>query len=373
MKKLLFMVLVASLFAACTSNPYSKPKSYAVDGTMQMWDSGWVYFQVREEGKYITTDSVFSADGAFSFKGKITYPKQVFLKFEGLNRMVSFFLEAQKITVNASADNPSDAIIGGSPTQDLYSSYLGENQVYTDRLAEVYKLYNEAQKADDKTKMSELMLDYETVEKEELAHLIAFIKANPKSVIAPFLTLRNLYRLELNDVESLTGGFDLMLEDSQYTKDVKSRMEVLRNVQVGKEAPDFTMNDINGSPVTMSSLRGRYLLIDFWAAWCGPCRRENPNVVEAYKKYCEKGFDILGVSLDSDRDRWLKAIQDDHLVWHHVSDLKYWGNEAAKLYGVNSIPANVLLDPNGIIIARNLREKALHEKLEEIFGAQAVK
>ena len=136
----------------------------------------------------------------------------------------------------------------------------------------------------------------------------------------------------------------------------------------GGEAPDFTMNTPDGVPMKLSDHRGKVLLVDFWASWCGPCRRENPNVVAAYKKYHDKGFDVLGVSLDKDKERWVQAIEKDGLLWHHVSDLKSWQNEAAKLYGVSSIPATVLLDAEGRIIARNLRGPQLEAKLMEIFG-----
>jgi peroxiredoxin len=137
---------------------------------------------------------------------------------------------------------------------------------------------------------------------------------------------------------------------------------------IGGEAPDFTMNDLDGKPRKLSEFKGKVMLVDFWASWCGPCRRENPNVLKAYAKYHEKGFDVLGVSLDKTKESWLAAIEKDGLIWHHVSDLKGWQNEAAKLYGVTSIPHTVLLDKEGKIIARNLRGEALDAKLAEIFG-----
>lgn len=147
--------------------------------------------------------------------------------------------------------------------------------------------------------------------------------------------------------------------------------EILRmsaSFTIGAEAPDFAMNTPEGAAMKLSDLRGKVLLIDFWASWCGPCRRENPNVVAAYKKYHEKGFDVLGVSLDRTKDRWVQAIEKDGLPWHHVSDLKGWKNDAAKLYGVSSIPATILLDAEGKILARNLRGPQLEAKLEQIFG-----
>ncbi|MCU0348771.1 MAG: TlpA family protein disulfide reductase [Saprospiraceae bacterium] len=136
----------------------------------------------------------------------------------------------------------------------------------------------------------------------------------------------------------------------------------------GGEAPDFTMNDRDGKPVKLSDFRGKVMLVDFWASWCGPCRRENPHVVELYHKYHSKGFDVLGVSLDKTREPWLAAIEKDGLTWNHVSDLKGWSNDAAQLYGVSSIPHTVLVDRDGKIIARNLRGEQLTAKLREILG-----
>ncbi len=133
-------------------------------------------------------------------------------------------------------------------------------------------------------------------------------------------------------------------------------------------APLFSQNDPDGNPVALESFRGKYLLIDFWASWCQPCRLENPNLVANYAKYRARGFEIFGVSLDRDRAAWLKGIADDNLTWPQVSDLQFWNNEASRLYGVNSIPANFLLDPpDGIIIAKGLRGKQLEDKLAEIF------
>ncbi len=136
----------------------------------------------------------------------------------------------------------------------------------------------------------------------------------------------------------------------------------------GSMAPDFSLPKADGTPFSLSKLRGKYVLVDFWASWCGPCRKENPQVVALYNKYKDKGFEILGVSLDEDKEAWLKAIEKDRLTWIHVSDLKGWQNEAARLYNVNAIPMTYLIDPDGVIIAKGLRGPALEAKLQELLG-----
>ena len=159
---------------------------------------------------------------------------------------------------------------------------------------------------------------------------------------------------------------DTAVANTETIKDLKVRVEKMKKVAIGQKAPDFTLNDPEGNPVSLYSKVGaKLLLVDFWAAWCGPCRQENPNVVKVYKEFNKKGFDVFGVSLDRTKDAWVKAIADDKLTWTHVSDLQYWNSEAAQLYAVSAIPANFLLDENGVIIGRNLREEALYNKVKE--------
>lgn len=157
-------------------------------------------------------------------------------------------------------------------------------------------------------------------------------------------------------------------EDAKATAALQEQINRVQAFAVGGEAPDFTQNMPDGRPLSLSELRGRYVLIDFWASWCGPCRRENPHVVKLYEAYKDKGFTVLGVSLDRDEERWLKAIEADNLTWYQVSDLKGWSNSVAQLYGVRSIPHTVLLDPQGRIVARNLRGASLESTLEELLG-----
>ena len=166
--------------------------------------------------------------------------------------------------------------------------------------------------------------------------------------------------------ESFVANF----KDTQpeATADLQKDIDRLKNLSVGGFAPDFTQKTPDGEDFQLSSLKGKVVLVDFWASWCGPCRKENPNVVRLYNKYKEKGFEVLGVSLDKTKDRWVQAIEKDQLTWNHVSDLKGWQNEVAQAYGVNSIPHTLLLDQEGKIIATKLRAHTLEQKLVEIFG-----
>ena len=166
-------------------------------------------------------------------------------------------------------------------------------------------------------------------------------------------------------LKSLLIGLDNSIKNSPYIELINERIDQLNLSKVGNTIPSFSLRNSINEDVSIEYFRGQYVLIDFWASWCGPCRSENPNVVKAYNKYKQKGFTVLGISLDTDKDAWLKAISDDKLNWTHISDLQGWKNETAQKFGVRSIPFSILIDPEGIILAKNLRAQDLHEELEK--------
>ena len=172
--------------------------------------------------------------------------------------------------------------------------------------------------------------------------------------------------MPLDELKATRAKISSELAGCPYVKDLDGIIKQLENVQIGKVAPEFSLPDTAGVSVSLSGFRCKCVLLDFWASWCPPCRRENPNVVKAFNEYKDKNFTIVGISLDKDKSKWMKAIADDNLAWTHLSDLKYWDSEIPALYGVRGIPANVLLDPDGVIVAKNITGEDLHKKLKEV-------
>jgi peroxiredoxin len=197
--------------------------------------------------------------------------------------------------------------------------------------------------------------------------LDSLLAAHPASPVAAYFVVKDFaYKLDLEGMKAVRAKLDASLAGTEYVNQIESMIARMEKVQVGSVAPDFTLPDVDGNPVSLSSFRGKYVLVDFWAAWCPDCRKENPNIVAAWEKYKDKNFAVLGVSLDRNRDQWLAAIEKDGLKWTQVSDLKYWSSDAAVLYCIRWIPMSFLIDPEGKIVSIGLEGEELHNKLEEL-------
>ncbi|HAB51152.1 MAG: hypothetical protein A3K31_05965 [Ignavibacteria bacterium RIFOXYA12_FULL_35_25] len=365
MKRVVLFLLFTIIFASCST----KKDQYAIHGTVKGVDTGKIYLQKYDSEKWINIDSTRLEKGKFTFKGTIEIPEMRQIIMEEKQVVIPLFVENSNIDVQIFPDSIDKSIVKGSTSQDKYQEYITLSEVIDQRMEEAYKEWKKAKEVGDSIIMNRADSISTVLDGEMKKLLIDFAKTNNATVVAPYLVMRNSWQFELPDLEKIVSGLDTLINVSQYTQLLKKRIDILRGVEIGRTAPDLTMNDPTGKPLTLSSLRGKILLVDFWASWCGPCRVENPNVVKAYQQYNKKGFDILGCSFDKNREKWLKAIEDDKLTWHHVSDLQGWANAAGKLYGINSIPANVLLDKDQKIIARNLRGDDLINKLAEVFGS----
>jgi len=359
----LLIVLSFLLFACTTQNEFS------FSGTISGDAEGLVYLMDREDGKWIAIDSSEIVDGVFSFNGTVNAPVIYYLKTDAIGRnFFPVFMENSNMNCNIKLSPEVDYTIEGSSTHLEFDLVNDDLDVYKEEMDAIYQQYRTASSAFDTIRLNELLEQYDAKDEEQNQFILAYANDNPESYVAPYMVARYSFSFDEMDLEPIVNNFDESIMDSKYAIQLKERLDLLKRVAIGQAATDFEQELVDGQMLKLSSLYGTYLLVDFWASWCGPCRAENPNLVKNYRVFHKKGFDILGVSFDDNREKWLKAISDDELSWLQVSDLEGWGNAAGKLYGIRSIPSNILLDPDGVIIAKNIRGDDLNDKLQEIFG-----
>lgn len=313
-------------------------------------------------------DSVVIKNEQFSFRVKSGKEPSVYaLILQDVNYPMLFVTGNDPIQFTTSlATYPVATSVKGNANTLAMQEY---QKAFEPLIKQAQELNNEAKQInpEDEPGKNAFRKKAETFSRDVVNTGKQFINSHPKSIASIWLMMNELRsRLEPEEFRQLFESLDKSVQESQYGKSVTAYVKSLKANVLNVAADDFSQEDTKGQPVKLSSFRGKYVLVDFWASWCGPCRQENPNVVKAYNRFKDKNFTILGVSLDDNRERWLRAISQDGLAWTQVSDLRGWGNEVAVQYGVQSIPTNFLVDPAGKIIARNLRGEELEAKLEQL-------
>ena len=357
MRKLLLSIVAASMtLAACNAQ-----SGYKVTGTVEGMPDGKAIIATVNGSSLDTLAKADVKNGSFEFTGNVSEPTGAYIMVIGQRGAIPFMLENANITVNA---GQAGLTVTGSEGQKIYDQFMAINATAQQ---EAMKLQQEYQAANgDQAKMQAVQEAYAKLMTDAQAKETELIKANPDSYVSTFVIVSGMGQMEVEQLKEQYALLGEKVKASAQGKAIAAQIAKLESTAIGQIAPNFTITTPEGESISLYDIKGKVKLIDFWASWCGPCRGENPHVVEIYKEYHPKGLEIFGVSLDNNKEAWVKAIADDGLVWKHGSDLKGWQSAPAQLYSVSGIPHTVLLDENNKIIAKNLRGDELKQKIAEL-------
>lgn len=376
MKKVFLLLAVVAILASC-----GKEKKFEINGTIKGIteavgsDQVQLFLKVAgADNALVTIDSVMvDSTGVFKMAGKSSEADMYYLTDVEERPILSFFMDpGDKIVISGDVSDWENVSITGSESQKIYEDYLKGGMTIRAEQQGLYQEYMQAmQMMEDSIKRDSVVADvearWEALVGKASEEMRTFVKKNNKSAVAAFLINSEMRSVEdASKLDSLVQMLDKSLMETKFIKEVTKRIETLRVTDIGATIPEIKLADTANVEVALSSLRGKYVLVDFWAGWCRPCMEEMPYLVQAYDNYKDKNFTIYGVSLDKDRSSWVDAINRFNMPWINVSDLQYWDCPYVKTFGIQGIPMNILIDGNGVIIAKNLRGAALEAKLAEV-------
>ncbi len=357
MKKLFIILLMPLLGLAQPTN------GFVIKGNISgIKDNTEVILMSGNDGKTITSDK--AVKGVFTLTGKLNEPDVFLIRVAGTNELIDLYMHNDAVTVSGSLADMKNIKVKGSSLQDDFMMYKERVNPFIDKVKMYAAIINPEK---NMKKRDSLIGEYTIYQARAVEAAGKFFQEKKASPVSSFV----LFRVAplLRGIDDIAARYDLLqpaAKTGSFARLIEKNIADSRVGGVGTQALEFTQKDVDGKPVSLSSFRGKYVLVDFWASWCRPCRAENPNVVSAYQTYKNKNFTVLGVSLDQSKPSWVEAIKADGLAWTHVSDLQYWNNAVAQLYHIGSIPANMLIDPTGKIIAKDLRGEDLNRKLKEL-------
>ncbi|AVI51789.1 peroxiredoxin [Pukyongia salina] len=370
MRRYLALFITVLLFS-CSEDS----ENYTLDGTAQGFADGTllvVYF-IEDNNQPVPADTLTVENEKFN----AIFPKSDklqlgYLASEDPRGTVIFFPENENLKATLYKDSMIASNVTGSRQNEMYTQFVKQMKEFNKRKQANSQRFQEARRQQDNILIAEIQRENVDLVNEETAYKVNFIKENGNSIFSLMLTSELLQRKEISvDVaDEIVKNLPPKTASSLLAGDIMREVEKMKRADIGGVAPDFAAPTPTGEMLSLKETLGKYTIIDFWASWCKPCRRENPNVVRVYEKYHDKGLNIISVSLDREgqKERWLQAIKDDKMDWYHVSNLKFWQDPIARLYNVRSIPATFLLDENGKIIAKNLRGQALEAKISSLLG-----
>ncbi|MCO4293733.1 AhpC/TSA family protein [Solitalea sp. MAHUQ-68] len=366
MNKVVVIAAAALTLAACNKNG-----GYTINGEIKgLTDNKNIYLIATnfEAQKFDTLAKAVSKDGKFTLTGTLTAPDLCALVVEGERSGSELMVENSDIKVKGSVDSLYKLDVTGSKSQEEFKKAEAILKKNTDKLQQIQQKAMMMGQNPDEHQMQALQLEYMAVQTQMQNDIKAYAKDNPTSVVAPVLLVNTTQEYDPSVFKPLYEKFSDEVKATPSAKFIKSKLDKEEKLAIGKAAPELKALTPEGKELSLSQVKGKVTLIDFWASWCGPCRAENPKVVKVYEMYHSQGFNILGVSLDKEAEAWKKAIADDKLQWNHISDLKFWSSAMAKEYNVESIPYSILLDKNGVIVAKNLRGEELEKKVAELIA-----